>query len=284
MVNYMEAILDNRQIVFVEFQGARRGKFIYDSEEEDTEIQRGEQVIVETPDGGEDVGLVTHICETCLEEQSDALEVLRKLGPADYAHLIDNQEKEEEAWNVCEERVEALGLEMKLTDVEFQFDRKKVTFYYTADHRVDFRQLVRDLAAVYRTRIEMRQIGARDEAKRYDGMGLCGNRICCSAFIEDFDPVNTQLAKDQGLPMNPSKLTGLCGKLKCCLRYEHNYYEENLDRFPKVGETIKLPEGEVRVTAIDIFNDIVHLWAPNQAEMMEKPLAEIDHYIASNKQ
>lgn len=279
----METLVDRRQIVFVEFQGARRGKFVYIAGDEKQEIQRGDQVIVETADNGEDVGFVTHICDECETEFPGTLKVLRKLTPADYAHLIDNQEKEDEAWGVCQERIDALGLDMKLTDIEFQFDRKKVTFYYTADHRVDFRQLVRDLAAVYRTRIEMRQIGARDEAKRYDGMGLCGNRICCSSFIEDFDPVNTQLAKDQGLPMNPSKLTGLCGKLKCCLRYEHTYYEENLDRFPKVGETLKLPEGEMRVTAIDIFNDIVHLWAPNQAEMLEKPLTEIDEYIASQE-
>ena len=279
----METTVDRRQIVFVEFKGSRRGKFIYDPVEDEELIQRGEQVIVETADDGEDVGTVTHVCHDCENVTPETLEVIRKLTPADFAHLIDNQEKEDEAWGVCEERVEALGLEMKLTDIEFQFDRKKVTFYYTADHRVDFRQLVRDLAAVYRTRIEMRQIGARDEAKRYDGMGLCGHRICCSSFIDDFDPVNTQLAKDQGLPMNPSKLTGLCGKLKCCLRYEHKYYQENLDRFPKVGDAIKLPEGEVRVTAIDIFNDIVHLWAPNQAEMMEKPLSEIDRYLKSNE-
>lgn len=271
----MEAITDTIQTVFVEFKGSRRERFRYRPEEESL-LERGDQVIVETEDGGKDHGIVTHICPECEYTAGNDRHVIRKFSPADYAHLIDNQEKEEEGWRICQERVEALHLDMKLTDVEFRFDRKRITFYYTADERVDFRQLVRDLAAVYRTRIEMRQIGVRDEAKRHDGIGVCGNRICCSSFIDDFKPVNTQLAKEQGLPLNPSKLTGLCGKLKCCLRYEHQYYEEKRGQFPDVGAVIHLPEGAAKVTSVDIFNDIVYFWLLDKTEMIEKPLAEVN--------
>jgi len=278
----MESATDTSKIVFVEFKGNRRGGYIYDPSSTDNELERGDHVVVETDEGGEDSGIVSHICEHCPYQEEPQLKLIRKMGPADYAHLIDNQEKEEEAWGICQERIDAHGLDMKLTDIEFQFDRKKVTFYYTADERVDFRQLVRDLASVYRTRIEMRQIGVRDEAKRHDGIGVCGQRICCSSFMDSFQPVNTQLAKDQGLPLNPSKLTGLCGKLKCCLRYEYNYYEDKVDNFPDVGQTMELPEGKARVTSIDIFNDVVHFWLLDNAEMVEKSLGEL--YTSSNGQ
>ena len=276
----MESATDTYKIVFVEFKGTRRRAFKYDPGEHDDKLQRGDQVIVETDESGEDNAVVSHLCERCPYEEEPELQILRKMSPADYAHLIDNQEKEEEAWDICQERIEAHGLDMKLTDIEFQFDRKKVTFYYTADERVDFRQLVRDLASVYRTRIEMRQIGVRDEAKRHDGIGVCGQRICCSSFMRSFEPVNTQLAKDQGLPLNPSKLTGLCGKLKCCLRYEYKYYEDKVDNFPNVGDTMELQEGRGRVTSIDIFNDVVHFWLLDNAEMIEKSLADL--YQPSN--
>lgn len=272
----MEAIIDSIQTVFVEFKGSRREQFRYQPDDEAELLERGEQVIVETEDGGADHGIVTHICPECEYAAGTDRLILRRFTPADYAHLIDNQEKEEEGWRICQERIVALNLDMKLTDVEFRFDRKRITFYYTADERIDFRQLVRDLAAVYRTRIEMRQIGVRDEAKRHDGIGVCGNRICCSSFINSFEPVNTQLAKEQGLPLNPSKLTGLCGKLKCCLRYEHEYYEEKMDQFPDVGDVISLPEGMAKVTSVDIFNDIVYFWLLDKTEMIEKPLAEVN--------
>ncbi|MBS1271093.1 MAG: hypothetical protein MAGBODY4_00222 [Candidatus Marinimicrobia bacterium] len=274
----MDIATDTTQTVFVEFQGSRRGSYSYTPSEGKEPIERGDQVVVETDEGGEDSGIVTHECPHCENGVDPDTKVIRKLSPADYAHLIDNQEKEDEAWDVCQERIDELGLDMKLTDIEFQFDRKKVTFYYTADERVDFRQLVRDLAAIYRTRIEMRQIGVRDEAKRHDGMGVCGHRICCSSFMDDFEPVNTQLAKEQGLPLNPSKLTGLCGKLKCCLRYEYSYYEEKMGDFPDVGEVFDLPEGRARVNHLDIFNDIVHFWLVDRAEILEKPLSELDDH------
>jgi len=277
----MDIATDITQTVFVEFQGSRRGCYYFTPGEDEEAIERGAQVIVETDEGGEDSGIVTHVCHqenNRMGPDKPDKKVLRKLSPADYAHLIDNQEKEDEAWEICQERIDSLGLDMKLTDIEFQFDRKKVTFYYTADERVDFRQLVRDLAAIYRTRIEMRQIGVRDEAKRHDGIGVCGHRLCCSSFMKDFEPVNTQLAKEQGLPLNPSKLTGLCGKLKCCLRYEYSYYEEKMGNFPDVGEMFDLPEGKARVNHIDIFNDIVHFWLVDRAEILEKPLAELGDY------
>ncbi len=274
----MEAGNGTNQIIFVEFKGSRRGKYIFKPDEDSAPIQRGDQVIITTPAEGEENGIVTHVCPDCPNGGSPEFAEVRRLSPADYAHLIDNQEKEDEAWKVCQERIDAHHLDMKLTDIEFKFDRKKVTFYYTADERVDFRQLVRDLAAVYRTRIEMRQIGVRDEAKRHDGIGICGKRICCSSFIDDFEPVNTNLAKEQGLPLNPSKLTGLCSKLKCCLRFEHDYYEEKMEHFPEIGDMISLPEGTAKVTSVDIFNDFVNFWVMDKAEMVEKPLSEVNEY------
>lgn len=274
----MQIDTDTSQIIFVEFKGSRRGKYMFEPSPEDEPIQRGEQVIISTREDGEENGVVTHVCPDCPNGGKPDYAEVRRLTPADYAHLIDNQEKEEEAWKVCQDRIDALHLDMKLTDIEFKFDRKKVTFYYTADQRVDFRQLVRDLAAVYRTRIEMRQIGVRDEAKRHGGVGVCGKRICCSAFIDDFEPVNTNLAKEQGLPLNPSKLTGLCGKLKCCLRFEHEYYEEKMEHFPDVGDMVHLPEGSAKVTSVDIFNDFVNFWVMDKAEMIEKPLSEVNRY------
>ncbi len=272
----METSIDTVQTVFIEFKGSRRECFRFRPSEESPRLERGEQVIVETEDGGEDNGVVHFACPEFERDVCPERWVLRRLTPSDYAHLIDNQEKEEEAWGICQQRIESNGLDMKLTDIEFRFDRKRITFYYTADERVDFRQLVRDLAAVYRTRIEMRQIGVRDEAKRHDGIGVCGNRLCCASFMEGFEPVNTQLAKEQGLPLNPSKLTGICGKLKCCLRYEHEYYEEKMGEFPSVGEEMHLPEGHARVTSVDIFNDIVHFWLIDRSEMTEKLLSELN--------
>jgi len=280
----MEATIDTIQTVFVEFKGSRRGCFRYVPESENDRLERGDQVIVEAEEGGKDNGFVTFVCPNRERAAQTEQRVIRKFTPSDYAHLIDNQEKEEEAWQICQERIEAHNLDMKLTDVEFKFDRKRIMFYYTADERVDFRQLVRDLAAVYRTRIEMRQIGVRDEAKRHDGIGVCGNRICCSSFIDEFEPVNTQLAKEQGLPLNPSKLTGVCGKLKCCLRYEHEYYEEKIGQFPDVGQQMELSEGSARVTSVDIFNDIVHFWLLDRAEMIQKPLSAIHQQSNSPKE
>jgi cell fate regulator YaaT (PSP1 superfamily) len=166
---------------------------------------------------------------------------------------------EEDVRRKVRERVQKHALPMKISDAEWQWDRKKLTVYFTADNRVDFRQLVRDLAALFRTRIELRQIGARDEAKRLTGVGRCGREFCCSSWLPELRPVSLSLAKDQRLSLNPSQISGGCGRLLCCLRYEHDFYVATRKRFPKEGKTISTAMGRERVQAVDIFRERVLL-------------------------
>lgn len=185
--------------------------------------------------------------------------ILRTANHGEISQLMENRKAEGSAHDQCLRLVEQHNLNLKLVDVEYQFDRKKITFFYTADERVDFRQLVKDLAAVFRTRIEMRQIGARDEARRIGGVGSCGQELCCTRFMEGFEPINTQYAKDQNLPINPSKLSGACGKLKCCLRFEWDFYAESIKDFPTLGIPVELPNGIATIVANDILNRRVTL-------------------------
>ncbi|MCK5520557.1 MAG: hypothetical protein KAI81_05560, partial [Candidatus Marinimicrobia bacterium] len=214
--------------------------------------------LVVVTDKGEDMGRVTAVleklCEDC-PETSD-FKIARKASELDWQTYRENQEKEKEAIHICRRLVDDLGLTMKLMDVEYQLDRKKVTFFYTADDRVDFRELVRVLAGTFRTRIEMRQIGVRDEAKRLRTIGTCGLPLCCGEFIEHFEPVNTQYAKDQGLPMNPTKLSGQCGKLKCCLRFEHASYKETLNAFPISGEPVFFNNKKGYIDKINVIRQV----------------------------
>ncbi len=189
--------------------------------------------------------------------------ILRPASHAEINRLMENRKAEDQAWGQCLRFVEQHQLVLKLVDVEYQFDRKKITFYYTADERVDFRQLVKDLAGVFRTRIEMRQIGARDQARRVGGVGSCGQELCCTRFLEGFVPINTQYAKDQNLPINPSKLGGACGKLKCCLRYEWDFYFESIKDFPTVGIPVELPNGVATIIGNDILSRRVNLVLEN---------------------
>ena len=193
---------------------------------------------------------------------------------------MENRKAESSAHDQCLRLVEQHNLNLKLVDVEYQFDRKKITFFYTADERVDFRQLVKDLAAVFRTRIEMRQIGARDEARRIGGVGSCGQELCCTRFMEGFEPINTQYAKDQNLPINPSKLSGSCGKLKCCLRFEWDFYAESIKDFPTLGLPVELPNGIAAIVTNDILNRKVTLSFENGSiEILE--LAEVQSILAA---
>lgn len=162
------------------------------------------------------------------------------------------------------EKVEEHGLEMKLVDVEYTFDRNKIVFYFTADGRVDFRELVKDLAAIFRTRIELRQIGVRDEAKMLGGIGACGRMLCCSTFLGDFDPVSIKMAKDQNLSLNPTKISGLCGRLMCCLKYENDEYETAKEQLPDLGEMIETPLGLGKVVGLNILERVL------QVELVEK--------------
>lgn len=164
---------------------------------------------------------------------------------------------------------------MKLVDVEYTFDRNKVIFYFTADGRIDFRELVKDLAAIFRTRIELRQIGVRDEAKLLGGIGPCGRMLCCSTFLGDFEPVSIKMAKDQNLSLNPTKISGLCGRLMCCLKYENDEYETAKEQLPDIGSTIKTPEGSGRVIGLNILERIIQVELSNHEQILEYTLDEI---------
>jgi len=169
--------------------------------------------------------------------------VMRKATQEDWKTVESNHKRESEAFDICLEKIARLELEMKLVDVEMTFDRNKLIFYFTSDGRVDFRELVKELAAVFRMRIELRQIGVRDEAKMLNGIGICGRPLCCATFLGDFQPVSIKMAKEQNLSLNPTKISGICGRLMCCLKYEEDVYEELNRRLPKVGDIIATPDG-----------------------------------------
>lgn len=205
-------------VVGVRFK--RAGK-VYYFDPAQIELQKGDQVIVETARGLEYGEVVSPVREVQAEDVVAPLKaVIRKATPEDTIQLTENKRKETEAFAVGGERIAAHGLQMKLVDVEHTFDGSKIIFYFTADGRVDFRELVKDLASIFRTRIELRQIGVRDEAKMLGGLGTCGRALCCSTFLGDFAPVSIKMAKEQNLSLNPGKISGLCGRLMCCLRYE----------------------------------------------------------------
>ena len=169
--------------------------------------------------------------------------IIRRATDKDFEKLIENRKKEKEAFDICLKKIEEHNLEMKLIDVEYTFDCGKILFYFTADGRVDFRELVKSLAAVFRTRIELRQIGVRDEAKMLGGLGVCGLELCCKRFLSDFEPVSIKMAKEQGLSLNPAKISGTCGRLMCCLKYEQETYEHLLKYTPKVNAIVQTPDG-----------------------------------------
>ncbi len=200
-------------------------------------------------------------CASCGpdEEPSASGQVMRMASENDVNLADELRKAEEDIRRKVRERVEKHELPMKISDAEWQWDRKKLTVYFTADNRVDFRQLVRDLAGLFRTRIELRQIGARDEAKRLTGVGRCGREYCCSSWLPELRPVSLSLAKDQRLSLNPAQISGGCGRLLCCLRYEHDFYVSGRKRFPKEGKTVVTSKGRERVQAIDIFRERVLL-------------------------
>ncbi|GBD94142.1 hypothetical protein BMS3Abin05_01740 [bacterium BMS3Abin05] len=222
----------------------------------------GDYAIVEA-DRGEDLGIILQVGILAflkgIDDEAGLRKILRKPNKEDLDWYNENRALEKDAFEVCKEKILEHRLIMKLVDVEYQFDRNKLTFYFTAERRVDFRELVKDLAAIYRTRIELRQIGVRDEARRLGGYGPCGRQLCCTSFLHEFDPVTTQFAKEQNLPLNPTKLSGVCGRLKCCLRFEREFYQESNQRFPDVGSRIQIPDGLGVVERIDILKEEVYL-------------------------
>ena len=217
--------------------------------------------VITTCERGNDMGRLRRLDAGLRDDQvqkgrEDLLRAIqRKATEEDSDRYKSNREMEKEAFASTRERIAAFELEMKLVDVEFQWDVSKITFYFTAEHRVDFRTLVKDLAAHYRTRIELRQIGARDEAKRIGGYGICGLKQCCTTFLKTFTPITTQMARDQGLSLNPNKISGNCGRLLCCLMYEHGHYCNCEKAYPQVGSDYETDRGQGRVDKINIFSE-----------------------------
>ncbi len=209
------------------------------------QFKEGDHAIVETARGMEYGEVVVPEKEV---EDKDIVaplkQVIRRATSKDDKKVEENQRKEQEALETCEQKIKNHGLAMKLVNVEYTFDNSKIVFYFTAEGRIDFRDLVKDLAGVFKTRIELRQIGVRDEAKMMGGLGPCGRPCCCSCFLGDFSPVSIKMAKEQNLSLSPTKISGLCGRLMCCLNYEHQHYCETRRRMPKLGSTVKTPDGE----------------------------------------
>lgn len=227
---------------------------VYYFDPDQNQLKKGERVIVETVRGVE-CGEVA--MENRMVEDNEVVQPLKKLirvaTKADLKRLEDNRRKEKEAFRICEQKIRNHKLEMKLVEVEYTFDNNKILFYFTADGRVDFRELVKDLAGVFRTRIELRQIGVRDESKMLGGLGICGRPFCCSSFLGEFQPVSIKMAKEQGLSLNPVKISGTCGRLMCCLKYEQNSYEYLLSKTPKVGALVETEEGRGVVTEMNLL-------------------------------
>lgn len=218
------------------------------------DIQLDDDVIVETSKGIECGKVVISNREIDEEKFSTPVKpVIRIVTQKDYETIEKNKAKEKDAFDICLKKIQKHGLKMNLIDVECTFDNNKMLFYFTADGRVDFRELVKDLASVFRTRIELRQIGVRDEAKKLGGLGICGQPFCCSRFLGDFQPVSIKMAKEQSLSLNPTKISGTCGRLMCCLNYEQESYEELLKVTPKVGAVVKTTDGKGVVEDVNLL-------------------------------
>ena len=244
-----------KRIIGVRFK--RLGK-IYFFDPKWLEVKKGENVVVETAQGEEIAEVV--IPNRMIDEEKLAnplKKVLRLASTRDLKHAEDCRKKEKEAFELCNKKIKEHKLEMTLTDVEYKFDNSKILFYFTADGRIDFRDLVKDLAAVYKTRIELRQIGVRDEVKRIGGNGVCGRELCCCSFLNDFETVSIKMAKEQNISLNPSKISGNCGRLMCCLKYEQEAYEEKLKKLPNIGAIVKTPEGQGEVDGVENLKEIV---------------------------
>ena len=244
-----------KRIIGVRFK--RLGK-IYFFDPKWLEVKKGENVVVETAQGEEIAEVV--IPNRMIDEEKLAnplKKVLRLASTRDLKHAEDCRKKEKEAFELCNKKIKEHKLEMTLTDVEYKFDNSKILFYFTADGRIDFRDLVKDLAAVYKTRIELRQIGVRDEVKRIGGNGVCGRELCCCTFLSDFEAVSIKMAKEQNISLTPSKISGNCGRLMCCLKYEQEAYEEKLKKLPNIGAIVKTPEGQGEVDGVETLKEIV---------------------------
>ena len=262
------------RVVGVRFRQA--GKTYYFEPGSDI-LEQGKRVIVETARGQEIGMVVVQEKEVPQEELVLPLKkVIRIAAEADCCKDEENRQKEASAYAKCREKIIEHGLDMKLVSVEYSFDRSKIIFYFTSEERVDFRELVKDLASIFKTRIELRQIGVRDEAKYKGGIGPCGRAFCCTTFLEEFEPVSIRMAKGQNLSLNPTKISGVCGRLMCCLRFEASAYENARDEMPKPGETVITPDGEGQVIEANYKKKIVLVKLQESGFEREFPLEEVD--------
>lgn len=241
------------EVISVRFRGGCKNYYFNPN---GNQVKMGDQVIVETAQGPE--------FATCTEGNHEVEDsaIVKPLSPmlrmatdSDRRTVEQNKKRESEAFDICEKKIAAHGLEMKLVNVSASFDGNKIVFYFTADGRVDFRELVRDLAGVFRARIELRQIGVRDEAKMLGGLGICGRPFCCAQFLDDFVPVSIKMAKTQSLSLNPTKISGTCGRLMCCLKYEQDAYEDALKRMPKNDSFVQTPDGPGNVCEVNVLRE-----------------------------
>ena len=230
--------------------------FLFDAT--DVEARAGDTVIVET-EYGLDCGILDdEISEVEIDDAELPLHKIQRVaGEPDFEQIKSMQPKEEKAHQVCDEEINKLGLKMKLVNVRCSYDSAKISFCYTSDGRVDFRELVRTLASRLKARIELRQVGVRDEARLIGGMGVCGRLLCCTTFLKDFQSVSIKMAKEQGLQLNPTKISGVCGRLFCCLKYEYDQYCEMKDKMPQIGETIAVDGEQGRVAAVNVLKETV---------------------------
>ena len=263
-------------IIGVRFRNV--GKVYYFSPRE-LDICVGDHVIVETARGVEYGFVVLGPKEVDDSKVIQPLkEVIRIATPKDDAREESNRKKEKEAFEICQKKIRAHNLEMKLIDAEYTFDNNKVLFYFTADGRIDFRQLVKDLAAIFKTRIELRQIGVRDETKILGGIGICGRCLCCHTYLSEFAPVSIRMAKEQNLSLNQTKISGVCGRLMCCLKNEQETYEELNRRLPGIGDTVTTPDGiQGNVQSVNVLRQLVKVVVEigDEKEIQEFPVGEL---------
>ncbi len=241
-----------KEIIGVRF---RDGGKVYSFDPENLNPKQGDRIVVETARGLE-LGVIANERHTVDDSQIVAplRRAVRMATPADIKTAEELREKEAKAIDICQEKIEAHKLEMKVINAECSFDGSKIIFYFTADGRIDFRNLVKDLAAIFRTRIELRQIGVRDEAKMLGGLGICGRPFCCASFLDDFQPVSIKMAKEQNLSLNQAKISGTCGRLMCCLKYEQEAYEDLIKTTPRVGAEVDTPAGPGTVADVSLIS------------------------------
>ena len=259
---------------------------VYYFDPQGVEANRGDYVVVETSRGieyGEVIHGIKEVEDSVITKPLKG--VLRIATEEDTRRFNENKEKEKEAYKICMGKIEEHGLEMKLVEVEYTFDGNKILFYFTSDGRVDFRELVKDLAAVFKTRIELRQIGVRDESKTLGSIGVCGRNLCCSQFLDEFVPVSIKMAKEQGLSLNPTKISGACGRLMCCLKYEQDTYEELNRNTPSAGTVVETPDGKGTIANVSLLKGRVSVRLESGDEMTLRDYAvdEVEIYNPNKK-